>query len=237
MAIAFRSAGVSPGAQTTTCVIVKPVGLTLGDLMIAHCFVRGEYTLSSAPTGFTEIRTDTQGVVASSLLYWKIAVQADVDATDFTFTFGAAEYNLGAIAAFTGADDVSPINANNGDAPLGQTAAPTSPEITPTVANCMICLFCCGTKLSTYSGYAIVTSDPASWAEAYDFSETIVAVEESMAMGYGARPETSATGNGTATSSFLQYWTAQLVAIAPVGEPVAGGGGAPLIGLINAGVI
>jgi len=37
MAISFRSSGLSPGAASTTCVIVKPVGLAAGDFMLAKC--------------------------------------------------------------------------------------------------------------------------------------------------------------------------------------------------------
>jgi len=36
MAVALRSVGVSPGSSTTSCVIGKPVGLAVGDLMIAQ---------------------------------------------------------------------------------------------------------------------------------------------------------------------------------------------------------
>ena len=236
MAVEFRSNGVSPGAQTTTCVIVKPVGLSEGDLMIAHVFARGECAMATPASGFSIIREDHNANVTKSWLYYKIADSDDVAAASFTFTFTDSEYNLGAIAAFTGIDASNPINADNG-ASTGQTTTPTAPTITPSVADCMICLFCAGSALSTYSAYAIATANPGSWTEAYDFSETIVAVTESLAMGYALRPETSATGDGTATSTLSQYWVAQLIAIAPAGEVLPSGQSAPLFAALEMGIL
>jgi len=218
MAVALRFVGVSPGAQATTCVIVKPVGLMVGDLMIAHVANRTVSAISSTPSGFTSIRVDPSAAdVVVSNLYYKVADAADVAGSDFTFTFAATEYNMGAIAAFTGFDDAAPINTHNGAGCAAQGATITSPEITPTVAGCLICLFCTGNAIATYSGYAIVTSNPGSWTEAYDILWDN-AVPISLALGIATRPQTSATGNGTATASTSQYWTGQLVAITPALE-------------------
>ncbi|HUV55816.1 MAG TPA: hypothetical protein VMV84_01155 [Dehalococcoidales bacterium] len=212
MAIALRSVGVSPGANTATCIIVKPAGLTIGDLMVAHVVTRGASVIQSMPAGFALIRY-TDGTVKGRLC-WKIADAADVAAADFTFTYVDATYHLGAISAFTGHDPVTPINASNGDAPALQSVTPTSPEITPTVANCLICLLVGNNTLSTYLGYAIVNDNPGAWVEAYDFWWDN-AVPISMAMGSAKRLQTTATGDGTATSTISGYWVAQLLAIAP----------------------
>jgi len=224
MAVTLRSVGVSPGAQTTTCVIVKPVGLEVGDLMIAQVANRTTSAIDSFPDGFSYIRGDySVGTAVLSRLYYKIADAADVAAADFTWTFSLSEYNLGAIAAFSGVDATSPINANNGAGGAAQGATITSPEITPTVADCMICLICSGGgAASTYSDYAIVTDNPTSWSEAYDVMWNGPA-PITIALGYAIRPETSATGDGTATASTSQYWTGQLVAITPTLE-VCGAG-------------
>ena len=49
MAIALRATGLSPGTSSTTCVIVKPVGLAVGDLMIAHVNSRVATNAHTAP--------------------------------------------------------------------------------------------------------------------------------------------------------------------------------------------
>lgn len=147
-------------------------------------------------------------------LFWKIADADDVAATDFTFTATAATSNRGAITAWTGHDATTPINANNGQVNNSSTTV-TSPGITPSVANCMICLFCGLEDNVTVSGYAIVTDNPASWSEAYDLPSDLTR-DLGLSLGYALRPETTATGNGTATASASANTTGQLVAIAPL---------------------
>jgi len=221
--VAPRSVGVSPGANTNSCVVVKPVGLAVSDLMVAHISFRGSDAIPSvsAPEGWqttqsTPFQTNVIGYLRSSL-WWKIAVQADVDATNFTFTGGAAASfsNRGAIAAWTGHNPTTPIGASNGQGNAASTTV-TSPGITPSVANCMILLFTAIDDNNTQSAYAIATSNPASWSEAYDLPSDLT-YDIGLSMGYALRPETSATGNGTATTSASDANIGQLVAIAPAG--------------------
>ena len=219
MTVALRSVGQSPGADSTSCVIVKPVGLAVGDLMVAHIVGRPASTVTlgdfTPPASWTAIRKDGGDAAGriGSALFWKIAVQADVDATNFTFTIANASSNRGTITAWTGHNATTPINANNGQYNAASTTI-TSPEITPSVADCMICLLCSLQDNYTVSAYAIATSNPASWSEAYDLPSNL-AYDTGLSMGYALRPETTATGNGTATiTSAINI--GQLVAIAPV---------------------
>ncbi len=216
MAVTFRSVGVSPGADSTTCVIVKPAGLSVDDLMVAQVVTYVYGTAVTPPGSWTEIRQDFDGTVRDirSALFWKIAVQADVDATDFTFTVGD-EVNLGAITAWTGHDSVTPINADNGQVNASSTTI-TSPGITPSVADCEILLFAgAATLVVTTTGYALATDNPGTWNERYD-QGTTAGRDISQAMASATRPETSATGNGTATVNDSRKNIGQLVAIAPV---------------------
>ncbi|MBU2249582.1 MAG: hypothetical protein KKD77_22740 [Gammaproteobacteria bacterium] len=218
MAVAQRSVGQSPGADSTSCVIVKPVGLEVGDLMVAQVVggrndPMGAHT---APANWTEIRQDATVdavLMLRTSLWWKIADSDDVAASNFTFTATDAESNRGTITAWTGHDAATPINANNGQFNTASTTV-TSPGITPSVANCMICLFCGINDNNTQSGYAIVTDNPASWSEAYDLPSDLTR-DLGLSLGYALRPETSATGNGTATTSGSDWSTGQLIAIAP----------------------
>ena len=215
MAVTYRSVGVSPGADSTTCVIVKPAGLAVDDLMIAQVDVgnpAGDTAITS-PEGWTEIRQDAYTNCIRSALFWKIAVQADVDATDFTFTCESAS-NRGAITAWTGHDPTPPINAHNGQSnAYGPTVI--APTITPSVADCEILLFCGIGDNMTLSNYAIADDNPASWSERYDINTT-AGNDCALALGSATRPETTATGDGTATISLSRISIGQLVAIAPL---------------------
>lgn len=219
MPVALRSVGVSPGATSTSCVIVKPSGLAEDDLMIAHVvasLTSATPASSSAPGGWTQIRQDI-GARVGAALFWKIATSGDASATDFTFTVdydgGSGGCNIGAISAWTGHDAATPINANNGQYNTF-SATITSPAITPSVAECMILMIAGIDDDNTQSAYAIATDDPGGWTEAYDIL-TGLNSDCAAAMGYDIRTETTSTGNGTATTSTADQNVGQLVAIAP----------------------
>ncbi len=218
MAIAYVASGVSPGADSTTCVVVKPAGLAAGHLMVAHIVsdkTAGDYSVTP-PASWTLIRETEYGATSvMSSLFWKIADAADASASDFTFTLGAnAEENKGWISAWSGTHLTTPINANNGTYTSESGTTITSASITPTVANCVVCFFASVNALRTVSTYAIATNNPASWSEAYDaqYNSTI---DITGSMAYAARPETSATGNGTAELSSARASIGQMIAIAP----------------------
>ena len=218
MAATYRSTGVSPGADSTSCVVVKPASLAVGDLMIAQIVGTGA-TIGSftAPDGtWNSIRQDTfVGTVdVGSALWWKIATQTDVDATNFTFTATGASSNCGAIAAFYGQAVSSPINASNGQQNAASTTI-TSPAITPSIANCVICLFGAMNDNNVLSNWRISTSNPASWSASHDLSKNL-ANDLVLAMSYATRPETTSTGNGLITSNGSDGNVGQMVAIAPL---------------------
>ena len=216
--VTVRSVGESPGADSTSCVIVKPVGLAVGDLMIVQCVATavpgtvGTWVAPVVSPVWNTIRQDIQADSDSeSTLFWKIAVQADVDATNFTFTNSGAVSNCGTMTAIYGHNAAAPINQNAGVVGLGTSW--TCPTITPSVANCMLLLIA-GIEDNTFSsGWGITTSDPGGWLEAYDLSKNL-ADDLALAMAYAIRPETSATGAGIGITG-NDTWTGQILAIAP----------------------
>jgi len=221
MAEAFRSVGVSPGADGTSCVIVKPVGLTIGDLMEAQVVginSEGGIGTFTSPANWTSIRQDDwiadSDHFFASALFWKIADSDDVATTNFTFVATNVESNRGAITAWkTGTFDVdTPINASNGQ--QNNDFLITAPTITPSVANCEILIICAVGNNNTQGGYGITISNPETWVEAYDLPSNLTR-NLGLSMAYATRPETSATGNGGAESSASDPNIGQLVAIAP----------------------
>lgn len=220
MAISFRAKGESPGANSASCVIVKPVGLTEGDLMLAQVVgmsaaPQGAHT---APGGWVGIRQDGTTQPVSSL-FWKIADAADVTASDFTFTATGATSNGGAISAWYDSDGAMAVDAHNGTF-AGSTTTIISAPITPSVADCMILMFCAAANNFFISAYAIATDNPSTWTERYE-RNLDVTFDLSLAVGSATRPETTSTGNGTATVSSSVNVIGQLVALSPA--VVAGG--------------
>jgi len=220
MAVALRSVGVSPGAESYSVVITKPVGLSVGDLMIAHIAVLGESTMDAVPSGFNLISAFEVGVsILGSYLYYKIADSGDAAASDFTFTLGDGEAPacFAAMSAWTGADSTNPINDNNGQT-NGVSNTCTAPQITPSVADCLILMICTVKDRVTLNNYAIAVSNPASWSEAYDLSSSYGYF--AIAVGYADRPETTATGNGTASIQItVDNNIGNLIAVAPYKAP------------------
>lgn len=219
MAVVLRTpggVGVSPGASSMTCIIVKPANLAIGDFMLAHVVTRRDQTVAP-PGGWTEIRQDVGGAdQTTAALFYKIADAADVAASDFTFTISVTgpKSNRGAITAWTGVNIGTPVSDDSGQYNDPPSTTVTAPTITPTVANCMMLLLCGVEDNNTQSNYAIANDNPGSWNEAYDLLTT-EGGNCALALGYAIRPETTATGNGTATTSNSDESVGQLVAIAP----------------------
>lgn len=208
--IALRAAGVSPGATSTTCIIVKPVGLALGDLMIAHVVAFSATDATPPDVSWTLIRRDTTSTtVIESALWWKVAVAADVAAANFTFGTPNAS-NGGAITAwYSMTGGAVTLDQNNGQANTASTTV-TAPTITPTKSYSMILMICSITDNNSESTYAIATSNPADWLEAYDQALDLTN-DIGLSLGYAKRPQITATGNGTATTSGSDRNTGQLL--------------------------
>jgi len=132
LAITLRSVGASPGANSANCIITKPAGLALGDFMLAHVVNKATSGTITPPADWTIIGAQSNTASSRSALFYKFAVQTDVDATTFTFTLGTTGRNRGEMAAWLGVDTSSPINV----ADQQINAAGTSIAVpTPTVTN------------------------------------------------------------------------------------------------------
>jgi len=180
--------------------------------MIAHIGFAGNGTISAPDATWTLLQTGaTTGTVTRVTVFYKIATSTDVAATDFTFTSTDNVVNKGTISTFSGHDHGVPIGTSSVQV-NGTSSTCTAATITPPVANCMIVW--CGFSASgsrTFSGWTIATSPPI-FNETYDTANTV-----SVAMAYGLRPETTATGAGTATLSGVARNVGILIAIQPLG--------------------
>jgi hypothetical protein len=194
----LRGVGVSAGSETTDCQIAQVTGLTVGDLMIAH-IVSASATDVTAPaedwTKLGEVETTTD--VINSTFFWMLADADDVAEAHFNFTT-AHDSNCGAIVAFYSTAALT-VTTYAGQANSASTTI-TAPTVTHSAAESLILLFCSLVDNHNVSGYAIATSNPATWYEAYD-KPMDLAHDIGLAMAFAQRTETTGTGNGTATTT------------------------------------
>lgn len=208
MAVSVQSiSSVARGTSTSTIVITKPTGLSVGDLMIVH-LSRSDNDQNSRTwslTGWTTI-IDTQGndtgISSSGIAaLYKIADSGDVSASDFTFTISsAADFVAGAIYRISGHSISATVNAS-ASAFINNDETPSfTNTITPSFADCLLLMLVhhyAGSSTSKItSSYAITTSNP-TWTEAYDNNNSTTLT---IAGAYANRPETTATGNSSFTS-------------------------------------
>lgn len=215
MAVAYASTK-SASVNALQITIDKPDNTVSGDLLIAHIGCRGgvgtTVDMTTPPSGWTA--APTNGILEngsedpSSGIFYKLAGGSEGSNYTFVYATGSNVNAEGAISRFTGPNLTTPVPVSNGQANGADTTA-TSPGITPTTANSMLCMFVTSIDVTT-SGYAIATSNP-TWTEQYDLSVGTA----SIAMATATRPEVTATGNATATISASTKNNAQIIAISP----------------------
>lgn len=216
MAIAIRSSTTAAYTTATTLVITKPSGLVVGDYLVAH--ISGGGVPSSLPSGFSLIRSDTSTAIGS--FYGKFADSGDVAASTFTFGntgSGGGQLLAGALIAMTGVHTASPStrNAYDNDAATPSTFTNT---VTPDNPDSLLLLgvgsFINSTVTITSSAYSIATSNP-SWTELYDQSGSDGSNTFQMALAYATRPQTTATGNSSASFSTGTDFIGTMIVIRP----------------------
>lgn len=199
MAVTFGNKEASL-VLNSTVVITRPTGLVVGDIVFAHLSAQGASTTQtwSPPAGFISLQNSgaTGVTTMAEQTFYKVAVQADVDATSFSFIpssgggnqFGTV-FNVKGGLASTITYAVNNVTTNN---------TVTTTGLTPFSANSLLVMIGSivdGTKLSvTQASYSIATSNP-TWTEQYDnFSDTY---NTGHAIASASRPEATATGVST----------------------------------------
>lgn len=198
MAIAYQSIAttdfneVSPGTLTIT----KPSGLAVGDMMVAYIVWDTSNTdAPTLPSGFTSLLHDT--TATKTAWSYKIATSGDVAASNFVFTLaGTVTGSGGSIMRWSG---VGQINAGSTVRVNSTTTTPSfAGGITPAVADSYLIMGYHSPYTHTVSSYAISTDNP-TWTEISD--EQNSSPDLTMAIAYASRPEVTATGNFTVTTS------------------------------------
>jgi RHS repeat-associated protein len=114
------------GTPSTAVTLAAPTGLVLGDVEIAQISHAANATITSVPSGWTQIRADATGTTWNDLrqtLYSHVAGAGE----PFRYTWGLSQATAanGALSAWTGADPASPVETSSGLVNAGNSYATT----------------------------------------------------------------------------------------------------------------
>lgn len=196
--------------------VTKPSGVVIGNTLLAILATDGSGESLQAP-GAEWVRGSANVSNTMTLRYfWKTATQADVDATDYTFTWGSDEGAVLGMARLSGCDTSGVVVDIMGVA-TGSSTTPTCPSVTTTVDDCLI--------LRMFGA----DDDDITTDTGYPGGTTGVYVRESLtsSSGLAHEPQVSAGATGTAafTMDATEAWAAFTIAIrepqtAPTGTDV-----------------
>lgn len=193
---ATASVDFADGNTDGTVTILKPTGVVAGDVLIA-CVVSVADVTITPPSGWTQIerfRTSDDGIQLA--LLWKAAGGAEP--SDYTFTESAVNYSFGAISAYSGVDNTTPIQSYTTNTALSGTTM-TAFGVTTTEANTMI--------LAIFSTYGTSTTTPSGMTMRMNCSDAMRGYDQLIAAA-------GATGNKTSTSTDAK-WAAAMIALNP----------------------
>lgn len=136
MAVAFKNATGANNSGTTTWTVTKPAWVADGDMLILFAGSDSVHTITTAPSGFTQIQsTIGTGTDDSSLtIWWK---QASSESATWDIVFGASESGATGLLGYTGHLASTAPESVAGTRPASSTLI-AAPSITPSVNDCMV---------------------------------------------------------------------------------------------------
>ena len=190
------------------CIIPKPSGLAVGDLMKAGVYadLNSTSVTITPPAGWTEQET-VAGPASSPIsrlsVFTKTAEAADVAASNFTFTVSSpGSTRTGGIMLRISSPGI--VNAGESSVYENLNAGTKSfTGFTPSRANCLLVFFGARGVGSTQpefdiTGVSIATSNP-TWTKRAEVDLDIANQTHAMACYTATRPESTATGDVTFT--------------------------------------
>jgi hypothetical protein len=208
----WQSSATNTG-DASSASVGKPSGLAVGDLMVVAIMVeKGSVISSTAPTGWTLIRSTNASTDFGMRSYWKIAVQADVDAVGtfpFSFPLGTSGKWTISNSRITGYDTtvLNPINVSDGQAPNNNGSGVTvAPSITTTVDNTLVLAFF-GIKKGVSEPASITDATKRHFRTGNDVTNLMGSFEQITA---------GETGNRSVTFNQSEWRAGQQIAIRPL---------------------
>jgi MSHA biogenesis protein MshQ len=192
--ITYVGASTTAGAEDTTSVsVAKPTGLASGDVMLAFVATRGNGvfpTPITAPSGWTQVLTDNNGTSISTTIFSKVATASE--AAQYAFTIGSNARAAGAIVAFRGVDNTTPVNVSGSQTNAASTTY-TAPSVTTTKANTMLVSFFAATN----GNGSVSTATGMTQA----FAAGTTAASSGVVIGSSYATQATAGASGTKTSA------------------------------------
>lgn len=204
VALRSKSSTSISGGGPTTITVTKPAGVASGDVLIAGLsFETGSSDTITAPTGWTLVRrvnnTNSEGLA----VYRKVA--GGSEPASYAWTFASSRSLSAGILAFTGVDNTTPIDVENGQTTASNTTHAT-PTITTTQANDLLVAFFAIPQSATWT-------PPTGMTEQVDVPETNRG--NSLEIDTVAQASAGATGTKTATASTNDVGVTELLSLRP----------------------
>lgn len=202
----YQSFQSNTAAGSNSVIITKPVGLAVGDLMLAHISAHrnnGGTIALVQPGGWTLEENTTDSAFYSDMsVYSKIADAADVAAANFTFTSsgGSAPSIGGHLIRFTNYGLKAGERSNSQNTAI---ATLTGTTFTPTLPNTTFVFFAathCNAGVSTLNTYALATDNP-TWTERSELAINTANYDSQISFATATRAQATATGTITLTKS------------------------------------
>lgn len=221
----IESVGTGQGTDSAA-VVTKPSGTAVGDLLLVHIAWIDDATATSVtpPAGWTEIQFTPQAITGDAAGFiwqytaYKIATSTETAASNFTFNANNAGVYIGRMLRISGVRQVSTI-ADSKEATLAEAAGTTLTigSVTPALANSMFLFFTSigYHSLSGFSNHAMATSNP-TWSVQYNTGVDDGAYAVTIGSASATRPETTASGNNTATAANAEGSIGHMVVVSPL---------------------
>jgi hypothetical protein len=195
-------------ANGATVTVPRPLGAQVGHLLVAQVafHTRNFSGTITAPSGWTTVRVDDDAGNTMQATFWKVAGSSEPSSYTFTNTTGdTTRTGAGGIAAYSGVDTTSPIDAHGATTYPGNVTALTAPSLTTSVA---------GARLLTLvaqrsDGPITPSSGMAERLEVSASNQNVLELADQALAAAGA------TGTRTATSGANRSGVAQAVALRP----------------------
>lgn len=206
----FRAAA---NAASLTC--NKPTGTQEGDILIAYVNDEGNHTLTPPDGSWsTIINQQNSSSALRFAAFWKLAGASEP--STYTWTITGATYTEIDIAAFYNVDPTTPVNTSNYNSATGSNNPSAIPNITTTVAHCIISLM-----LNDWNGLDWTTHIPSTYT--VDTGETLGGTWDVVSCHKDAA---TATTYGGENPNFQSGVTPHIVTVIAL-QPVVAGGPTP----------
>jgi len=197
MAVTYQStnnSGWVDGSSTQNCVVTKPSGLALNDIMILLFSQEAVDGWGTTPSGWTQIATYSQGTVdevMQNFVMYKIADSSDVAATNFTFVASASSTTHAAALYRISGGDISRSQVSTGN--TDNQAYISVAGITPNEENSLFMfLNALSDQANTPNNHVIETGN-TTWNIVTSITTTL-GVDHGLEAAYGNRSQKTNTG-------------------------------------------